>query len=218
MPRPISVNMFGLRLTSDVQKRWKNGSPHQRTTGVASRNSSQGRLQRERRDAEVSVAMNARGQSMLAHRDRQQRRGEDDADPEAAGHVAEFGIFFLRRSDRAGLEGHAADGARSGLGAHDFRMHRAGVFGAGRGERRLGFKGHAAGGAGSGLGLADFGAHGADVGRTADFGFGSRRRLIGWHCWRGRHPERHQAGDSAVWLRYFCGSALNFSTQPAQQK
>src|ERR1700722_10939841 len=39
---PISVNMFGLRFTSEVQKRLKNGSPHQRTTGVAKTNSSQG--------------------------------------------------------------------------------------------------------------------------------------------------------------------------------
>ena len=33
---PISVNMFGLRLTSEVQTRWKNGHPPQSTTGVAS--------------------------------------------------------------------------------------------------------------------------------------------------------------------------------------
>src|SRR5271157_6025565 len=37
----MSVNMLGLRLTRDVQKRWKNGSPHQRTTGVARANSNQ---------------------------------------------------------------------------------------------------------------------------------------------------------------------------------
>src|SRR6266849_7146789 len=39
VPNPISVNMFGLRLTSDDQKRWKKGQPPQRTTGVARRNS-----------------------------------------------------------------------------------------------------------------------------------------------------------------------------------
>src|SRR6266567_7414700 len=40
----MSVNMLGLRLTRDVQKRWKNGKPHQRTTGVARRNSNHCRL------------------------------------------------------------------------------------------------------------------------------------------------------------------------------
>src|SRR5579863_1766124 len=40
--------MFGLRLTTEVQKRWKNGKPHQTTTGVASANSIQGRAKRVR--------------------------------------------------------------------------------------------------------------------------------------------------------------------------
>src|SRR6267154_3242567 len=35
----MSVNMFGLRLTSDDQKRSKKGQAPQRTTGVARRNS-----------------------------------------------------------------------------------------------------------------------------------------------------------------------------------
>src|SRR5258708_12402520 len=39
VPNPISVNMFGLRLTTEDQKRSKKGQPPQRTTGVASRNS-----------------------------------------------------------------------------------------------------------------------------------------------------------------------------------
>src|SRR5207302_5071693 len=38
-PSPISVNMFGLRLTSEDQKRSKKGHPPQRTTGVARNNS-----------------------------------------------------------------------------------------------------------------------------------------------------------------------------------
>src|SRR5271166_2638239 len=41
---PIRVNMFGLRLTSDVQKRWKNGHPPHRTTGVARASSTRDRL------------------------------------------------------------------------------------------------------------------------------------------------------------------------------
>src|SRR5438105_1617079 len=36
-PKAISVNMFGLRCTSDSQARSKNGQPHHNTTGVASR-------------------------------------------------------------------------------------------------------------------------------------------------------------------------------------
>src|SRR6266581_482867 len=39
VPRPIRVNIFGLRLTSEDQKRSKNGQPPQRTTGVARKNS-----------------------------------------------------------------------------------------------------------------------------------------------------------------------------------
>src|SRR5215471_10808410 len=42
VPSPMRVNMLGLRFTSEVQKRWKNGRPPQMTTGVESRNSNQG--------------------------------------------------------------------------------------------------------------------------------------------------------------------------------
>jgi hypothetical protein len=116
------------------------------------------------------------------HRDREQRSSEDHADPESPRHVAQFGIVFCRGGDSAGLEGHAADGTRSGAGAHDLRMHRAGVLGARRRDRDVGFKGHAAGGTGSGLGLADFGAHGAHVGRRASGfrlpAFGVRPRTL----------------------------------------
>ena len=35
MPSAISVNMFGLRLTMEIQARSKNGHPAQKTTGVA---------------------------------------------------------------------------------------------------------------------------------------------------------------------------------------
>src|SRR5258705_10385683 len=48
VPRPMSVNIFGLRLTSDDQKRSKNGQPPQRTTGVESNNSIQLRNAPER--------------------------------------------------------------------------------------------------------------------------------------------------------------------------
>src|SRR5208282_403050 len=55
----ISVNMLVLRFTSDAQPRWKNGQPHQSTTGVASRSSSHGNPQFLR------DAMNICGESML---------------------------------------------------------------------------------------------------------------------------------------------------------
>src|SRR6266403_1196009 len=35
----MSVNMLGLRFTSDARNRWKNGQPPHSTTGVARRNS-----------------------------------------------------------------------------------------------------------------------------------------------------------------------------------
>ena len=41
MPMAMSVNMFRLRLTIDAQPRSKNGRPQYRTTGVASRSSTQ---------------------------------------------------------------------------------------------------------------------------------------------------------------------------------
>src|SRR5205807_498704 len=43
-----SVNMFGLRLTSEAQKRSKNGQPPHSTTGVARRNSTKFRTASER--------------------------------------------------------------------------------------------------------------------------------------------------------------------------
>src|SRR5690349_562907 len=52
--------MFGLRLTSDVQKRWKNGQPPHSTTGVARANSNQGRAELGR------ILCSATGQIMMA--------------------------------------------------------------------------------------------------------------------------------------------------------
>jgi hypothetical protein len=47
-----------------------------------------------------------------AHGECEERSGENDADPEATGHVAEFGIGLFRGGGyRARFEGHAADGA-----------------------------------------------------------------------------------------------------------
>ncbi len=65
---PISVNMFGLRLTSEVQKRWKKGAPPQSTTGVARANSSQGRIElqgKNRSPTMTNAPMKACGQNMV---------------------------------------------------------------------------------------------------------------------------------------------------------
>src|SRR6266446_2151587 len=59
VPMAISVNILVLRFTTDAQPRWKNGQPHQRTTGVASISSSHGKPQFH------GDTMNACGESML---------------------------------------------------------------------------------------------------------------------------------------------------------
>src|ERR1700746_1115561 len=99
-----------------------------------------------------------------AHRNDQQRRGENQAHPEAAAHVAEFGILFLLRADRARLERHTADGTTAGLGADDLRMHRAGVLDLRYGQRALRLKRHAAAWAWPGAKMADLRAQGTNVG------------------------------------------------------
>src|SRR5712692_10763537 len=57
VPNPISVNIFGLRLTSEDQKRSKNGQPPQRTTGVARKNSIAFRTDGARRRPRDSPSM-----------------------------------------------------------------------------------------------------------------------------------------------------------------
>ena len=162
-------------------------------------------------------AMNSSRPDHATHRDGEQRHGENDADQKRRVMSRSSGFSSDRGGDGARLEGHAADGARSGLGAHDLGMHGAGVFGARGGEWDVGLEGHAAGGTGSGLGLAHFGAHGADVGGRAS-GF----RLSGYEyaaSERGRDgiPSVTRPDDAGL-FRYAWGLALNFSTQPAQQK
>ena len=100
----------------------------------------------------------------ISHRNREQRKSENKADPETARHVAQFRILLFFGRDGPRLERHAADRARSGLG----RMI-SGCIGqvysvrvAGSGISRL--QGHAAGGACTGLRLAHLGAHRANVG------------------------------------------------------
>ena len=104
VPMAISVNMLVLRFTTEAQPRWKNGQPPQRTTGVASSSSSQGRSPSYQRIDD----MNTRGPQHAAHGDRQERCGQRQADPKAPRHVPQFGIVFVYRH-RARLERHAAD-------------------------------------------------------------------------------------------------------------
>src|SRR5229473_420238 len=59
VPIAISVNTLSLRFTTYAHPRWKNGQPHQRTTGVASRSSSHGNPQFH------GNVMNVGGESML---------------------------------------------------------------------------------------------------------------------------------------------------------
>src|SRR5439155_17738358 len=61
--------------------------------------------------------------------------GEDEARPKPPAHVVQLGIALVER-DGAGLERHAADGARSGPVPDDLRVHGASPFRARGGWRR----------------------------------------------------------------------------------
>ena len=115
---------------------------------------------------------------MLAHGDREQGRGERDADPEAAGHVAEFGIFFLpavtvRGSSAMPQIGHEPGPGRTICGCmgqvYSVRVAASGTSGSSAMPQE---------GQAPGFGLAHFGAHGANVGgdrggfRLSASGFG----------------------------------------------
>ena len=117
------------------------------------------------------------GPKHAAHRNHEQGRGQNQANPEAAAHVAQFRIFFFVRGDGAGLEGHAADRTAARLRADDLRMHRAGVFDFRDGERAFGIERHAATWTRPRTSLPDVGAHGTDVGALIG-------RLV-FSVWRG---------------------------------
>ena len=57
-----------------------------------------------------------------------QWNGQRDADPEAASHVAQFGIIFFDCRGGPRFERHAADRASAGLVADYLRVHGTGVF------------------------------------------------------------------------------------------
>jgi hypothetical protein len=98
----------------------------------------------------------------IGHSEDEYGTGEDDADPEAAGHVTQFWIGLIFGGDRAGFEGHSADGAVAGPVADDLGVHGADVFDLRDGLFRLdSFQSHTALGAGAGMVLSQLGMHGA---------------------------------------------------------
>src|ERR1700757_1165798 len=136
-----------------------------------------------------------------AHRNDEQRRGENQAHPEAAVHVAEFGILFLLRGDRARLERHAADGTTAGLGADDLRMHRAGVLDLRHGQRALRLERHAAAWAWTGADLVDLRAHGTNVGALLACGGLSVSRNRNYESSRDCRPRGAELNQSGRSLR-----------------
>ena len=111
--------MLRLRVTTDCQPRTKNGQPAHSTTGVAKRELDP---VRQRLIDEAVTADDVR-----AHLEREHRQRQHEADPEAPGHVGEFGIRARVGGRDLGLERHAADRAGAGADLPDLRMHRAGV-------------------------------------------------------------------------------------------
>ncbi len=62
------------------------------------------------------------------HGEKENRDGEDQAHPEAAGHGDELGVLLLFGGDRLRLQVHAADGAGAGTLLHHLGVHGAGVL------------------------------------------------------------------------------------------
>ena len=94
--------------------RWKNGQPHQSTTGVASAKPIQLIHGRRRGDGESVPPL-----SMSPIVSRNTGAPESDADPEAPRHVDELGVRRVRQIGDARLERHPAfrTGARAGRSA-----------------------------------------------------------------------------------------------------
>src|SRR5450755_2522456 len=114
--------------------------------------------------------------SHAQHRKGQQWNAESDAPPKTMGHVAEFGILFVRRGDRHRLERHATDRTGPRAVANDLGMHRTSPLRPRGSQWHLGFQSHSALRTRSGAGLANLWVHGADVGRARN-----RRGLRGSH-------------------------------------
>jgi hypothetical protein len=64
-----------------------------------------------------------------AHLQRDDRKRQDEADPEPARHVDQFVVRFRFGADQNRFQRHAADRARTRPHLPDLGMHRAGVDG-----------------------------------------------------------------------------------------
>ncbi len=93
----------------------------------------------------------------VGHGKQSDRRAQNDANPKPPCHVDQFRVDFVLQGYSPGLEGHAADWAGAGLGAHDLRMHGTHVLGL---DRRSGWPR---------LRRAHFGVHRTDVGSLLGF-------------------------------------------------
>ena len=111
MPSAISVNMFGLRFTSEAQARWKNGAPPQSTTGVA-------RTSCTRRERATASGVLDRLPGIISDiASTKTGSVERQRTPEPPRHVEQLGArSFVRGGHALGLERHAAQraGARAG--------------------------------------------------------------------------------------------------------
>ena len=121
------------------------------------------------RSSYPTVAKPVRERAHAKHRKRHQRNTERDAPPEAARHIAQFGILFFRRRNGHGLQRHTADRTSARCVSYDLGMHRASPLCAGGSPGHFGFQRHAAFRACSGAGLANLGVHGTDVSRGRDW-------------------------------------------------
>src|SRR5512143_720418 len=73
---------------------------------------------------------------MLTHIEADQRHGQDEPDPEPAGHVRELGVRLAAYGGGERLQRHSADWTVAGRGLADLGMHRTGIDRAG-GSYRL---------------------------------------------------------------------------------
>ena len=95
------------------------------------------------------------------HRHHEHRQGQRGADPETPGHIVQFSMIF--RCGVARFQRHAAFRATARRGAHNFGVHRTGIFDRARHQRSFRLQSHAALRAASRRRLADFRVHRAGV-------------------------------------------------------
>ena len=66
-------------------------------------------------------------EEVTAHLQHENRDSERQSDPEATGHILEFGAWPFFYGSYEGFQGHAADGAITGNGLPNLRVHGAGI-------------------------------------------------------------------------------------------